>query len=100
MLIPSDTIVHKYINDTYFVTCTAPNSESISWTKGTTKKIDHSSKGVYTEDGKEPTVFEGISKKDKGDYICKAKYSNSLLLSLLLRQGSLWTQSTVSTGPN
>lgn len=82
-LMPSDTSVSKYVNDSYFVTCTAPNSEFIVWTKGTTKEINHNSKGVHTEDTQDPgsllLVFEGIRKKDKGDYICRAKYSTSIL---------------------
>lgn len=38
---------------------------------------------VHTEDTQDPgsllLVFEGIRKKDKGDYICRAKYSTSIL---------------------
>ena len=42
-LVPFHTTVTKFVNTKYFVTCMAPHSDLIVWTKDGTKKIDKNS---------------------------------------------------------
>jgi len=79
-LVPFHTTVTKFVNTKYFVTCMAPHSDLIVWTKDGTKKIDKNSGKVHTESsvpGELQLVFEDIRKEDNGDYICKARYPGS-----------------------
>jgi len=80
-LMPSDAVHTLFVNTSFFVTCMAPQSSLIVWTKGSTQEINHNSGTVYTENSGEDTlslIFESLHKRDTGEYICKAKFPDSI----------------------
>ena len=42
-LMPSDAVHTLFVNTSFFVTCMAPQSSLIVWTKGSTQEINHNS---------------------------------------------------------
>jgi len=71
---PAMPYVAKFVNESYVVSCRAPeNSERVVWTKGN-KEITNTTGRVHVEyaETDQRLVFEAMLKRDQGIYVCKA----------------------------
>lgn len=76
-LAPYTSTVAVFVNQSYFVSCKAPEADTIVWTKVGEGDIQATSGKIHVEEKTDESldlVFETIKKKNQGEYVCKATY--------------------------